>query len=110
MVTLTYAYTAPINPPNVNPVLTRPKVFASLRRKVRNAHEFVPIIIGCNVLKEDGNVVTREVLFKEGEGPSGWIKEVCVEHYPTKVPTALSYASIRSQLRQSVKLSADGAV
>src|ERR1700761_5836723 len=86
MVTLTYAYTAPINPPNVTPLLTRPKVFASLRRKVRNAHEFVPIIMGCNVLKEDGNVVTREVLFKEGEGPSGWIKEVCVEHYPTKVP------------------------
>jgi hypothetical protein len=85
MVNLTTAYTAPINPPNVTPVLSRGTVFAGLRKKVRRAQDFVPVIISCEVVSVEGNVVTREVIFKDGEGPPGTVKEVCVEHEPTKV-------------------------
>jgi hypothetical protein len=85
MVTISYAYTAPINPINASPVLNRETVFAGLRRKVRQAAEFVPIIASCDILNEDGNVITREVVFKEGTGPPGRVKEICVERYPTKV-------------------------
>jgi len=85
MVSLTTAYTAPINPQGVTPVLTRATVFAGLRRKVRKAQEFVPVIISCEVLSEDGNTVIREVEFKDGTGPPGKVKEVCAEFDPTKV-------------------------
>jgi hypothetical protein len=85
MVTIAYAYTAPINPVDAKPVLSRDLVFSGLRRKVRLASEFVPVILSCDVLSEDGNVVTREVTFKDGAGPPGKVKEVCVERYPTKV-------------------------
>ena len=85
MVSFTAAYTAPINPPNVTPVLSRATVFAGLRKKVRRAQDFVPVIISCEVVKVEGNVVTREIVFKEGEGPPGTVKEVCVEYEPTKV-------------------------
>jgi len=85
MVTIAYAYTAPINPANATPVLNRDTVFSGLRRKVRLAQEFVPVIASCDVVSEDGNVVTREVVFKDGAGPPGRVKEVCVERYPTKV-------------------------
>jgi hypothetical protein len=87
MVTIAYAYTAPINPANATPILSRDDVFSGLRRKVRQAAEFVPVIESCNVLFEDGNVVTREVTFKEGAGPTGRVKEICIERYPTKVCT-----------------------
>lgn len=85
MVNLTTAYTAPINPPNVTPVLSRATVFAGLRKKVRRAQDFVPVIVSCEVVKVQGNVVTREIIFKDGEGPPGTVKEVCVEFDPTKV-------------------------
>jgi hypothetical protein len=85
MVNLTAAYTAPINPPTVTPVLSRTTVFAGLRRKVRRAQDFVPIIISCEVVKIEDNVVTRDIVFKDGTGPPGTVREVCVEYDPTKV-------------------------
>ncbi|KAE9968403.1 hypothetical protein BLS_005886 [Venturia inaequalis] len=85
MVNLTTAYTAPINPPNATPILSRATIFAGLRKKVRRAQDFVPVIISCEVVKVEDNVVTREIVFKDGEGPPGTVKEVCVEFDPTKV-------------------------
>jgi hypothetical protein len=79
------AYTAPINPSGVTPVLLRDTVFAGLQLKVRDAAAFVPIIEHCEVIEVDGNTVTREIRFQEGKGPPGLLKEVCVERKPTKV-------------------------
>jgi hypothetical protein len=87
MVNLYIAYTQPVNPEGTTPVLTKDQVWAGLQRKVRNAPEFVPAIVSCEVLKEEGNIVTRQVVFKEGFGESDGkpVKEVCKEYAPTKV-------------------------
>ncbi|KAF2709324.1 DUF1857-domain-containing protein [Pleomassaria siparia CBS 279.74] len=67
--TFNYAFSAPINPPNVTPTLTKPQVWAGLERKMRFAHEFVPVITSCEVLEDKDGVVTRVVKFEEGTGP-----------------------------------------
>lgn len=52
MPVLNLGYTAPVNRPGQTPVLTLDQVWAGLQRKVRHAHEFVPVIVGCEVLEE----------------------------------------------------------
>ncbi|KAF2256327.1 DUF1857-domain-containing protein [Trematosphaeria pertusa] len=76
MVALNLAYTSQINPSGASPVLTRAQVWAGLQRKIRFAQEFVPVIESCKVLKDEEGVVTREVKFKEGQGPRSEAKEV----------------------------------
>jgi len=87
MVSIYVAYTAPINPAGLTPVLTVPQIWKGLQRKVRKAEEFVPAIVECDVLEgsEGGKQVIRQVKFKEGFGPLGYVKERCVEFAPTKV-------------------------
>lgn len=102
---LTTAYTTHINPSGATPVLKRETIFAGLKHKVRDATAFVPIIVHCEVVKEEGTAVTREIRFKDGTGPPGLIKEVCVEHEPTKVrkshfPAAKS-ASVETSMYRS---------
>lgn len=102
MVTINCAYTEPINPPNTTPVLSRDQVWKGLQRKVRKAQDFVPVIIGCDVLSEKENEVVREAHFKERDGhPAMSVKEVCKSYYPTKVrsnihvPCSLSHTWCR---------------
>jgi hypothetical protein len=87
MVNIYVAYTAPINPSGVTPVLNVAQIWKGLQRKVRKATEFVPAIVECEVLEEndEGREVVRQVRFKEGLGPVGWVKERCQEHAMTKV-------------------------
>jgi hypothetical protein len=92
MVTINLAYTAPINAFGAFPVLSQSQVWAGLKRKVRNAQEFVPLIVACEVLSETeaekGFTVVRQVKFKEGQGPNGDgkpVKEVCVHYAPCRV-------------------------
>ncbi|KAH9906302.1 DUF1857-domain-containing protein [Xylariomycetidae sp. FL2044] len=98
MVTLNLAYTAPINPAGATPTLTPAQIWAGLRRKVRRAQEFVPVILSCEVLSTEtlpssadgggGNEqVVREVQFAAGDGrPSGRpIRETCVHYAPCRV-------------------------
>jgi len=87
MVNIHVAYTAPVNPSGLSPVLTTSHLWQGLQRKVRNAPDFVPAILKCEVLEEndEGTEVLREVTFKEGFGPPGPVKERCVEFKPTKV-------------------------
>merc|ERR1712000_231068 len=66
MVTINLAYTAPINPAGASPVLTESQVWTGLKRKVRRAHEFVPVIVACEVISEEGNTVVRD--FKQDDG------------------------------------------
>ena len=89
MVTLNYSYTAPVNRPGQS-VLTIEQLWKGLMRKVRNAEEFVPVIIGCKLLSEEGGAndrepytVTRIVNFdkaKTAEAADS-VREVC-KHYP----------------------------
>lgn len=81
MATIHIASTAPINPPGATPVLTVPQVWAGLQRKIRHAEEFVPVITSCTVEKEDGNVITRRVVFDGAKE----VTEVCTEHAPSRV-------------------------
>lgn len=89
MVTINLAYTAPINPAGATPTLTPPQVWAGLQRKVRAAHEFVPLISACTVLSEseagaEGNhTITREVVFKSQ--PDKPVREECVHYAPCRV-------------------------
>jgi len=87
MVNIHIAYTAPVNPSGLSPVLTSSQLWKGLQRKVRKAQDFVPAIVECEVLeeKDGGREVLRQVKFKEGSGPPGPIKERCVEFEPTKV-------------------------
>jgi len=94
MVVFNLAYTAPINRPGQSP-LTINQVWAGLQRKVRNAQEFVPLIVNCEVLEEAKatseeavTVVTRNVIFRPGAGPKADgepVKEVCKEYPPCRV-------------------------
>ncbi|KAK7932189.1 hypothetical protein PG985_002901 [Apiospora marii] len=87
MVTINLAYTAPINPAGATPTLTPAQVWAGLQRKVRAAHEFVPLISGCSVLseseKEGNHTITREVIFKSQ--PDKPVREECVHYAPCRV-------------------------
>lgn len=113
MVNLNLAYTAPVNPSGASPALTRylshaiefltmlwpdlqscpnqlttlrDQLWQGLERKVRKAQEFVPAITGCDVVKEENNVVERNVTFKDGMGHDGQtIREVCKLYKPAKV-------------------------
>ncbi|ORX98530.1 hypothetical protein BCR34DRAFT_676960 [Clohesyomyces aquaticus] len=76
MVRIHYAYTSQINPEGASPVLTLPQIWQGLQRKIRFAQEFVPVIEGCEVLKEEDGVVTRVVKFKKGLVPKEQATEV----------------------------------
>jgi hypothetical protein len=94
MVVFNLAYTAPINRPDQS-VLTWKQVWAGLQRKVRHAQEFVPLIIKCDVVSEevakgaeDVTVVTRNVVFKDGNGPKADgepVQEICKEYPPCRI-------------------------
>ncbi|KAK0610639.1 hypothetical protein B0T17DRAFT_500206 [Bombardia bombarda] len=93
MVTFNLSYSAPINRPGQSPVLTVPQVWAGLQRKVRNASEFVPLIVSCEVESDEtsasGEVtVNRVVKFKPGKGPKADgapVREQCNEYPPCRV-------------------------
>lgn len=87
MVVIHCAYTEPINPSGVTPILTRKQVWNGLQRKIRRAQDFVPIITGCDVLEDKGEEVTRIAHFSNGKD----VKEVCKSYWPTKVDQLLVY-------------------
>jgi len=86
--TIHIAFTAPVNPSGVSPTITHAQLWAGLERKVRHAQLFVPVFTDCQVLKEEGNVITRRAIIKEGmmdHVKEGYVEEVCTLHAPTKV-------------------------
>ena len=90
MVAIHSAYTQQINPEGVTPTLTRAQIWKGLERKVRKAQDFVPVISGCKVLEDKGNMVIREATFKSGpDSVPGQgdmtVREVCNLFEPTRV-------------------------
>jgi hypothetical protein len=73
-----HAFTAPINPPNASPKLTRAQVWTGLEHKARDPVRYVPIIAACKVVEETEAGLTRLVTFKPGTGPPGEVKEVVI--------------------------------
>ena len=89
MVTINLAYTAPINPSGATPVLTESQVWTGLKRKVKRAYEFVPVITACEVESEEGDTVVRRATFQAGftgpDSPARTVREVCVHMEPSRV-------------------------
>ncbi|KAH7234872.1 uncharacterized protein BKA55DRAFT_679617 [Fusarium redolens] len=91
MVVINLAFSAPINPSGVSPILSEAQVWNGLQRKVRKAHEFVAPILECEVLSEEeietGTKVVRQVTFdKDARGDHDTIvKEVVYEFAPSRV-------------------------
>lgn len=85
------AFTAALNPPGANPILTLPQIWTALEQKVRYAERFVGgAISSTDVLSVTTNshgqrVTTREIIFKEDNRR---IKEVCTEFPNMKVEFA----------------------
>lgn len=88
MVTFNLAYTAPINPSGATPVLSESQIWAGLKRKVRHAEEFVPVIVACEVLSEEGNTVVRQATFQSDSNPKETtkpVRETCIHLPPSRV-------------------------
>jgi len=60
---LDLAYTAPINPPGVSPVLSRSQVWKGLMEKCYRPQNFSPQISSCEILEESGSGMKRVVTF-----------------------------------------------
>jgi hypothetical protein len=62
---LDLAYTAPINPPGVSPVLSRSQwqVWKGLMEKCYRPQNFSPHISGCEILEESGSGMKRVITF-----------------------------------------------
>ena len=82
------AYTAPINPPSVTPVLTIEQIWKGLQLKIRAGQDFVgATIVATDVIStsttEHGHPVTvREVVFRDGNRR---VRETCIAFEPMKV-------------------------
>lgn len=82
------AYTAPINPADTTPRLTRRQVWAGLERKITAAEEFVGGAILATAVEstsadDHGRAVTaRRVTFAQGRRT---VAERCVAYEPNKV-------------------------
>ncbi|GAA6017278.1 hypothetical protein JCM11491_000616 [Sporobolomyces phaffii] len=75
-----FACTRPVNPPGVEPVLSEDQVWRGLEQKARNPILFVAAITSCEVVKDEGNKVTRLVSINGGEK----LREE-IESYPNAV-------------------------
>ncbi|GAA5933719.1 SRPBCC family protein [Sporobolomyces koalae] len=62
-----FAATRPVNPPGTDLVLTEAQVWKGLEHKARNPSLFVPAITHSEVIKDEGNKVTRVVQIHNGE-------------------------------------------
>ena len=96
MVVINIGHTSLVNPPESRPVITHAQLWSAMQRKIRYAQEFVPIIASCEVISEeadpaggDAKVVTRDVVFKDGQGAKDQggkpLREVVKSYYPAKV-------------------------
>ncbi|GAA5954686.1 hypothetical protein JCM3765_003857 [Sporobolomyces pararoseus] len=62
-----FACTRPVNPPGVEPVLSEEQVWKGLEKKAREPSLFVQAITSAEVIKDEGNKVTRLVSINNGE-------------------------------------------
>jgi len=96
MVTFNLSYTAPINVPGAEPVLTQSQIWKCMNRKVRNAEQFVPAILDTEILFDRGTVLERLVTFAPGAHPGGAKNavETCKFYEPCRVDYVAADGSI----------------
>ena len=70
MVVIIKSQTSPINPPGVEPVLSIEQVWEVLLIKCRTPEKFIRVMKSTTVLEENEKGLTREVIFREGGGPT----------------------------------------
>lgn len=83
--------TWPVNPPSVQPVLTRDQLWAGLETKARNPVGFVPILESTIIEDRGEQGITRRVKFVPGVAPptdDGLATEVITYYKPVKVRLA----------------------
>lgn len=89
MAVINIAFTSPINAPDASPILTQEQVWTGLKRKVRRAYEFVPVITACEVISEegpeDGYKVVRRATFAPGIREVDTVVETCIHYPPNRV-------------------------
>ncbi|KAB5531214.1 hypothetical protein GE09DRAFT_1146254 [Coniochaeta sp. 2T2.1] len=91
MVTFNLSYTAPINPPDTDVILTKSQIWTCMQQKVRRAEQFVSAIEKTEVLSESvsGGVVLlqRRLTFAPGGHPAGarHAEETCKFYEPCRV-------------------------
>lgn len=86
MVLIIQSQTFPINPPGVEPVLSVEQVWEVLKIKCRSPQLFIPALASCTVLEENETGLSREIVFREGMGPSaGKVTEDLTFFKPWKV-------------------------
>ena len=81
MVKVFGAGTIPVNGPNDPFTLTRSQLWQALQRKIRHPSEFVPVISGCKVHKDEHGVVETNLMLTyvfEWDVPS--MQEGTAEH------------------------------
>jgi hypothetical protein len=94
MVTFFVGHTSRVNPSGASPVLTHEQLWAGLSLKIRDPTEFVPIVASSQIISEEENVsnggviITRDIIFKDGEGPPDHagkpVREIVKSYYPIR--------------------------
>jgi hypothetical protein len=112
MVTFNLSYTAPINAPGIEPVLTHSQIWKCIDLKVRHAEQFVPAIANTEVLSEStaeggGVVLNRRITFAPGAHPAGTKEAIerCKFYEPCRVDFVAADGSI---ITNAISLSSTG--
>ncbi|EIM84092.1 DUF1857-domain-containing protein [Stereum hirsutum FP-91666 SS1] len=61
------AATRPVNPPGASPVLTIDQLWKGLVIKAREPHRFLEIFESCEVVKEEGTLISRRAKTRTGQ-------------------------------------------
>lgn len=94
-------HTAPINPPGSSIRLTRTQAWAGLARKARHPEDFVPVVAGCEILRDTAvSSPGADSIRPVSSNLSADDDEIeCIVHFRPGVPHA-------TQIRETCKLSA----
>ncbi|KAI9686580.1 MAG: hypothetical protein M1822_003591 [Bathelium mastoideum] len=120
MVNIHVAYTQPINPAGVEPVLTVEQVWTGLQGKVRTPHEFVEAIAGADVLEErdggrevvdfirdNGAVITNTISYGESLGDTDLNMTYTFEH--RDIDDAKAH-EMRKKYREGARTAVDSSI
>ncbi|KAK6437837.1 hypothetical protein LTR95_005963 [Oleoguttula sp. CCFEE 5521] len=96
MVLIKVSRTALINPEGAEPKLTVDQMWQGMVIKARKPQEFVKLMEGCEVTRENEHGLTRIVTFKNGWGPPGGkAEEEIAFHAPMRVDFAMQQTGER---------------
>lgn len=129
-------HTAPINSPGSSPRLTRAQAWAGLARKARHPEDFVPVVAGCEILRDTASLspgtdafhpsasnpappqdeeIECIVFFRPGVPHATQIRETCTLRAPCRLDydmedgsTAVNLIGVGPSLLPSLHADAEG--